>query len=172
MTVTVTAPEQLRHFLAELGSRCEEAAALYLFGGSALILLGASRLTGDIDFTIQAVHGEALRGVINAVAAELNLDVEESVPQDFMPLPIHSEERHQLIGHFGLLTAYILDPYSIAVMKIDRSFKTDLQDVQFLIQANIINLAQLEVSIEDVASRYDEPKTLHRKLDVFKQFLS
>lgn len=172
MTVDLTAPEQLQRFLSELGSRCEEPASLYLFGGSALILLGATRLTGDIDFTIQAGQGEVLRSLINTVAAELNLDVEESIPQDFMPLPANSEERRQLIGHFGLLDAYILDPYSIAVMKIDRSFKTDLQDVQFLLQAKIINLAQLEACVEDVASRYDEPKTLRRKLGVFKQFIS
>jgi Nucleotidyltransferase of unknown function (DUF6036) len=169
MTTDVTGPEQLKHFLAELGQRCVEPANFYLFGGSAMILLGAGRYTGDIDYTIQATHAEALRKLINAVAEEFDLDVEESIPADFMPLPENSEDRHRLIGQFGPLTTYILDPYSMAVMKIDRSFKTDLQDVQFLVQANIISLSQLGQCIEDVASRYHEPKTLRQKFNSFKQ---
>lgn len=171
MTTNVTGPEQLRHFLAELGQRCPEPANFYLFGGSAMILLGAGRYTGDIDFTIQAPHLETLRQLIATVAEEFDLEAEESIPSEFMPLPENSEERHRLIGQFGPLTTYILDPYSMAVMKIDRSFKTDLQDVQFLIQANIIDLAKLEQCIEDVARRYDEPKTLRQKLNTFKQTL-
>jgi hypothetical protein len=154
-----------------LGRQCLEPADLYLFGGSALLLLGAGRHTGDLDFTVNAAHAESLRALINAVANELGLDVEESVPSEFMPLPSGAEERHRLIGHFGPLTAYIFDPYSIAIMKIDRSFKTDLQDVLFLIDAGIIELDRLESCVEDVASRYEEPLTFRRKFEELKRLL-
>ena len=171
MTTDITSPEQLNRFLNELGNRCPEPADLYIFGGSGVLLLGGGRNTGDVDFTLNAAHPEAVRTLIATVADELSLDLEESIPAEFMPLPIGAEDRHRLIGHFGLMTAYILDPYSIAVMKIDRSFKSDLQDVLFLIRAGIIELDRLQQCIEDVADRYEESLTLRRKFEEVKQIL-
>ncbi len=86
MTSDITSPEQLHRFLDEVGKRCVEPADLYLFGGSALILLGAGRHTGDLDITVNAAQAETLRALINAVADELGLDVEES----FHPNSCHS----------------------------------------------------------------------------------
>ena len=171
MTHDITGPAQLTQFLSELGKRCTEPASLYVFGGSALVLLGGSRHTGDLDFSITAAQPDTLRALIATVAEELNLDVEESIPAEFMPMPTGAEDRHRRIGRYGMLTVYIFDPYSISVMKIDRSFKTDLQDVQFLINAGIVDLNQLEKSIEDVAARYEEPITLRRKFDELRRFL-
>ena len=64
----------------------------------------------------------------------------EGVPIDqFIPLPNGASSRHRLIGRYGNLTAYVFDPYSIAISKIDRGFETDLQDVLFLIQRELVN---------------------------------
>ena len=49
--------------------------------------------------------------------------------------------------------AYLFDPYSIAVMKIDRAFEADMEDVHFRIRSETTDLAYLEQSIEDVAQR-------------------
>ena len=56
-------------------------------------------------------------------------------------------------------------------MKIDRSFKSDLQDVQFLIDSDIVELDRLESCVEDVASRYEEPLTLRHKFADLKRRL-
>jgi hypothetical protein len=42
--------ELIQEFLTRLGSRCPKQATLYLLGGSAMILLGSSRDTLDIDY--------------------------------------------------------------------------------------------------------------------------
>jgi hypothetical protein len=70
------------------------------------------------------------------------------------------------------LTAYILDPYSMAVMKIDRAFPADFEDLAFLLRGGYIDLRQLEESVSDVAGRYDEPLKLRRNLDELKQSLA
>ena len=44
-------------------------------------------------------------------------------------------------------------------------------DVQFLIDAGIVELDKLELGIEDVASRYEEPLTLRRKFEGLKRVL-
>jgi hypothetical protein len=96
------------------------------------------------------------------------LDAEESVPSEFMPLPPEADSRHELIGRFGQLTAYILDPYSIAVMKIDRAFPSDFEDVRFLVEAGHVVPDTLGQYIEDIARRYAEPVKLRRN---FQEFL-
>ncbi|MBP7692359.1 MAG: hypothetical protein KA764_10600 [Anaerolineales bacterium] len=154
-------PEQLRQFFDRLGQRHPQPAALYLFGGSAVLWLGGPRPTLDIDFTL--TRGDpALRQNIAAVAAELGLDLEESAPAEFMPLPAGHEKRHRFLGQFGSVAVYLFDPYSIAVMKIDRAFDSDMEDVRFLLAAGEIDLAALAQLIDDVAGRYDEPIKLRR----------
>ena len=88
-----------------------------------------------------------------------------------MPLPAGVETRHRPLGQYGRLTAYLFDPYSIAVMKVDRAFETDIQDVHFLIQSGIVDLACLEHCVEDVAQRYDEPRKLRRNFQEMKRGL-
>ena len=70
--------QQLQQFWTRLGERCPTPADFYLFGGSALLWLGAPRQTIDIDFSLQTSHPDAVRAVIAEVAAELDLDLEES----------------------------------------------------------------------------------------------
>ena len=166
----ITRPDQLTGFLTRLGERFPHPAAIYIFGGSAILWLGGQRHTGDIDFTA-APSSAALREAIAQTATELDLDLEESSPAEFMPLPTGAETRHELIGTFGQIRAYLFDPYSMAVMKIDRAFETDMEDVAFLVAAGRIDLSALERYVEDVATRYDEPIKLRRNFNEFKRNL-
>lgn len=63
----------LQDFLTRLGNRYPEQANLYLLGGSALILLGSSRDTLDIDYVGDDTRKDDFQIVIDEVAAELNL---------------------------------------------------------------------------------------------------
>ena len=51
MPTQLSKPEQLREFLTRLGEACPQPARLYLFGGSALLLMGGQRRTADVDYT-------------------------------------------------------------------------------------------------------------------------
>jgi len=88
-----------------------------------------------------------------------------------MPLPLGAESRHRQIERYGQLTAYIFDPYSIALMKIDRAFKSDIQDVHFLIRSNHINLDELQKHLNEVSQRYDEPIKLRKNFEEMKRGL-
>lgn len=167
----ITHANQLHKFLSELGERCAFSANIYIFGGSAILLIGGARHTGDLDFTIHSSDDEAFRKIIQTLGNENGIDVEESVPSEFMPLPIESESRHQLIGRYSQLSAYIFDPYSIALMKIDRSFERDLDDVYFLIRNGYIQIDLLEKYLDEVAQRYDEPIKLRRNFEEMKRGL-
>jgi uncharacterized nucleotidyltransferase DUF6036 len=169
--VQLSQPEQLTQFLTQLGAKFRWPAKIYLFGGSAVLWLGGPRHTADIDITFTALQSDDLRVLIAQVAASLQLIVEESIPSQFMPLPAGAEARHQLIGRYGQIEAYVFDPYSMAVMKIDRAFESDMEDVQFLLKAGHIKLTLLEQCIADVARRYDEPRKLRRNFDEFKRHL-
>jgi hypothetical protein len=164
-------PEQLTHFLIQLSQRYAGPATLYIFGGSAVLWLGGARHTADVDFTAEPAD-PLLREAIAQTARELDLDFEESVPADFMPLPAGVEARHQRIGQFGSIAVYLFDLYSIATMKIDRAFDSDMEDVRFLIEAGHIDLTSLAHCIEDVAARYDEPLKLRRNFEELKRDLN
>lgn len=168
----ITGPEQLRLFFEKLGQRCKTPTGLYVFGGSAIVLMGGTRHTGDVDFTIHSPDNETSHTIIAQLADETGLDLEESNPAEFMPLPTGAEGRHQLLGQYGQLTVYIFDLYSIAVMKIDRAFQTDMQDVRTLIEAGHIHLHFLEECVEDVARRYDEPMRLRSNFAEMKRGLA
>ncbi|MBI5715055.1 MAG: hypothetical protein HZC38_16780 [Chloroflexi bacterium] len=167
----ITHSSQLHKFLSNLGERCTFSATIYIFGGSAILLIGGSRHTGDIDFTIHTADDNTFRNIIQSLANENGIDAEESVPSEFMPLPSESESRHQLVGHYGQLSAYIFDPYSIAIMKVDRAFERDLDDVYFLIRNGYIQVDFLEKYLDDVAQRYDEPIKLRKNFEEMKKGL-
>ena len=167
----ITQPDQIHDFLRELGKRCHTPSEIYIFGGSAVLLIGGARHTGDIDFTLNEANAEVIRKTIKEVADEQGLDLEESIPSEFMPLPFGSESRHRQISHYDQLTVYIFDPYSIALMKIDRAFKSDIQDVHFLIHNGHINLNELEQHLDEVAQRYDESLKLRKNFEEMKRGL-
>ena len=137
---------EIEAFLRRLGECVQEPATLYLVGGSAMCLLGSPRRTLDIDYVGSDLPKpeDELATTIRSLAAELRLEV-EGVPIDrFIALPPGADSRHRLVGQFGNLAAYVFDPYSIAISKIDRGFETDLQDVAFLTRAGFIALDELE----------------------------
>jgi hypothetical protein len=133
--------------------------------------VGGRRNTADIDYALRSETLDLCRQTIAKVAHELEVDVEESEPSEFLPLAPGAESRHELLGRFRQLTVYILDPYSIAAMKIDRAFPSDMQDVRSLVSLQKINLSRLALYIEDIARRYDEPMRLQRNFEEFRRLV-
>jgi hypothetical protein len=145
--------QTLQEFLENLGRRYPKQATLYLLGGSALLLLGSSRDTLDIDYVGDDINMDNFQVAIEETATELGLETEAVPIERFIPLPEGNEQRAIHIGQFGNVTACIFDPYSIAISKIDRGFDTDMEDVVFLIQQNHIDAKKLEAILENAVSR-------------------
>lgn len=130
--------EKLHSILTTLGEDVPLSSQIYLIGGSALTLLGSPRQSLDVDFVGDDVHpSELLRRIINkANKMKLQVDI---VPLDrFIPLPDGNEKRNIYIGQFGNLEVNVIDPYSIALSKLDRGLFTDFDDIIFLIKNEYI----------------------------------
>jgi hypothetical protein len=136
----------IRAFLQRLSERFPQSAAFYLLGGSALCLLGSSRETRDIDYTVElpAEEKESFQLVVKELAREMRLDLEDVPLGEFIPLPPAAMERHRPVGRFGQMEIYIFDLYSIALSKIARGFEADLEDVMFMLDERLIEFALLE----------------------------
>lgn len=148
-------PETLTEFLTRLGESYSNPATLYLLGGSALLLLGNPRQTLDIDYTtdLHPQEQQSLETVMNQLAAQYRLDIEAVPIAEFVPLPPGSETRRHFVGRFGQIDVFLYDLYTIALSKIARGFETDLEDVVFLIQANLIDLTELQNYFQVVLPR-------------------
>jgi len=136
--------KSIQEFLERLGSRYPRNETLSLLGGSAMILLGGSRETMDIDYVGDDIHKNEFQIVIERIAKELGLDTEAVPIEHFIPLPEGHERRRIHIGQYGNVNVYVIDPYSIALSKVDRGSDRDLDDLVFLIQRNHITLKELE----------------------------
>lgn len=141
------AAQQLKTFLAIVGSRYPQPAILVLLGDSALCLLGSHRPTLDIDYVGDDLHKNELQHIIEQVAQELRIPVDAVPIEQFLPVPTGADTRRLLVGQFGNLEVYVLDPYTIALSKLDRGFETDIEDILFLIHHNLITIDELELIV-------------------------
>lgn len=150
--------KQIHTFLTTLGERYPHPAQLVLLGGSALCLLGSPRPTIDIDYVGNDLKKNELQKTMEELASEMGLDV-EAVPIDrFIPLPAGGDKRNLYVNKFGEIEVSILDPYGIALSKLDRGFDTDIDDIVFLIQRGLVEMDKMEQILQDAlpnASRFD-----------------
>lgn len=147
---------QINRLLTEIGRRYANSATLTLLGGSALCLLGSNRPTFDIDYVGDDLRKNELQQTIECVAQELCVPVEAVPIEQFVPIPAGADARRLLIGRFGKIDVYVLDPYTIALSKLDRGFDSDLDDILFLIRRNHITFPQLELIVVDALKRAHE----------------
>lgn len=166
--------ETLESTLKELGKRVPPGSQLQLLGGGALTLLGSPRPSLDIDFVGDDVHPNELHRTILNIAKEMGLFV-DVVPIDrFIPLPDGHEDRNIHIGQFENLEIYVIDPYSIALSKVDRGSFTDYDDILFLIQSGYVNRQMLEEIIQKAiskAGKYDLHPEIQLHLEELKSRL-
>ena len=172
------AEHEVLAFLNRLGAMYPKPAALYLLGGGALCLLGSPRRTLDIDCTLgeAADQEQKFVQIMKALADEMHLELEVIPIQEFTPIPADSESRHQFVGKFGFIDVFVYDPYTIAVSKLARGLETDLQDILFLLQRNIIKLDRLSEYVDaaiPVAWEYDvDPADLRQYMNEVRRLFS
>lgn len=143
-------------FLKKLGELYKQPETLLLLGGGALNLLGSPRATGDIDYVGSDISQNAFQKSISNLAKELALEIEPVPFDEFVPFGENAVERQIFVGRFGRIDVYIVDPYAIALSKLDRGFETDLEDVVFLIRREFITLPTLETHIEQAVMKAAE----------------
>jgi len=138
----------IERFLRTFGQNYRKAGRLYLTGGAALVHAGIrSGVTQDID--VEVSSGDMLQ-IIDQMKLRLNLNIETASPKDFMPVPSQWTATSQYVGRYGQVDVFYFDFYSIALSKIDRGNRRDLQDVQLLVQQGIIDLNELDTAFQEV----------------------
>lgn len=165
--------ETVQVFLRTLGARQTEPAELELLGGCALILLGNARTTLDIDYVGDDLTRSEFQRTIDEVAAELHVHA-DAVPIDrFVPVPPDAQSRRVFIARHGLMDVFVIDPYVIALSKLDRGLDSDLGDIRFLAEAgriDLVQLADLITAAEPHASAHDlDPVAMRQHLAVVRR---
>jgi hypothetical protein len=162
-------PKVLIEFLQRAGNEAAQPATLYIFGGAAIQLLGGSRPTLDVDYLARTDDHQGLTEILQRIAEERDLNLEESIPDEFIPGPVQSEQRHRFLGQYGVLRVFVLDPYHMAI--IDRGLPTDLEDVRFLVDQGIVRLDELEQMVAVSEHQSDEPIAFKRHWTTFRRAL-
>lgn len=167
--------DQIHRFLTELAVRYTQPATVILLGGSALCLLGSERPTADIDYVGDDIRQNELQQIIGLLADEFRLIIDPVPIGEFIPIPADADERRIPIGQYGQISVFVLDPYTIALSKLDRGFDSDLEDVGFLLRCNLVSIEQLEVVVRNAlksAARFDlNRQSMQTHLDTVRSFL-
>lgn len=164
--------ETLQKLLLAVADRYREPATIVLLGGCALALLGSPRPTLDIDYVGSDLDKNDLQQLIEQVADEMKIEIEAVPIEQFIPLPEGADERKIHVDRYGSIDVYILDPYAIALSKLDRGFESDIEDVLFLIQHNLVEISQLESVVAAALERANEfdmvPSEVRNHLDAVR----
>ena len=95
------ASEEIQAFLNQLSKQYTQPVKIYLLGGSALCFLGSPRRTVDIDLFVEDPSNE-FQSIVEAVAQELQLEIEVIAIDEFIPLPADTTTRHRVLGNSGI----------------------------------------------------------------------
>lgn len=160
---------RLRAFLDELSRAAKTPTRLYLTGGASQLLRGLRDSTVDIDLTFEPESDELLRSMV-ALKESLDVNVELVSPAHFVPALPGWRDRCELALEIGKLAVFHFDPYTQALSKLERGHDRDLQDVQALVNAGVVDAARLRALFAEAQSelfRYPaiDPKSLSAAVD-------
>lgn len=117
-------------------------ARLFLFGGTALIHMGLrAGVTKDLDLWCSDNQSEVGAAVQQLRRQQISVDFVDF--ELFLPLAPGWDARSIFVGAYGMIQVYYLDPYTIALTKINRSSARDIADLRLLAQDGRIHQADL-----------------------------
>lgn len=140
---------RLRAFLEELSRAASQPTRLYLAGGASQLLRGLRASTLDIDLTFEPESDELLKSMVGLKEA-LSVNVEIVSPSHFVPPLPGWRDRCEFALQSGRLTVLHFDPYTQTLSKLERGHARDMQDIQALVAAGIIDPVRLRALFAEV----------------------
>ena len=146
-------PEPWRSFLEELDERATEETRMDCMGGFVVtVLYGFSRETSDLDVLVIA-PGEQRTPLLELGVQGGSLHKKYKVYLDYVGVarvPENYEERliEMFAGKFKRLRICALDPYDLALSKLERNIQRDRDDVKHLARS-------IPLDLEILKERYD-----------------
>ncbi|MDQ6786033.1 MAG: DUF6036 family nucleotidyltransferase [Acidobacteriota bacterium] len=144
-----TVPEPWKSFFAAIDETLAEETHLEILGGFVVVILyNAPRTTAHVD-VVSVTPNTQTRNLIEIAGTGSMLHKKHGVYIDrvgIATLPENYEDRLQEIfaGEFQNLRLFALDPYDIALAKIERNIPRDREDVKFLASTVPFDLKTLE----------------------------
>ena len=123
---------------------------VYLVGGTSAVTLGWRLATIDADLKLDPEPA----GVFEAIATlkvELDMNVELSAPDDFIPALPGWRERSPFIIRHGEVDFFHYDFRAQALAKIERGHATDLEDVREMLGRGLVDTATLARAFDSIA---------------------
>lgn len=159
---------RIEQFLRRLGERFRKPGRVYLVGGTTMVFEGFRAESLDVDLTFEVAPADhaAMVQAIRELKDQLALNVEETSPGEFIPLPTGYKERAVFIGRYEQLDVFHFDFYSTALSKIARGTQEDFNDVLTLLRAGRVNMATLEGYFQDLRPRM-ATESLKQDVDEF-----
>lgn len=161
---------RVHYFLVKLGIEFRHPARLYLVGGTTLVYEGLRDQSLDIDihYEVADEHEAEFAQVIRRLKDELQINVEQASPGDFIPLPPGWKERAVYVGRFGQVEVFHFDLYSTALSKIERGREGDFQDVISLVRSGQVDLNELRSAFANIIPRVEQ-ESLKRNPERFRR---
>ena len=141
-------PAPWRGFLDDLDARLATPARFHCLGGFVVsVCYGLPRTTADLD-VLAMVPDDALRGVAALAGKSSPLHLAHGVHLDVVSVatvPDQYEARLREVfgGRWGRLQLFALDPYDVALAKLERNLQRDRDDVAYLADAVPFDLEEL-----------------------------
>lgn len=134
--ITKSLPEPWKSFFAAIDETLVEETGLQVFGGFVVVLYGSPRSTSDADI-VWVSPNSATADLIETAGEGSMLHKKYGVYLDRVGvavLPENYEDRLTEIfaGAFEKLRLFAVDPYDVALAKIERNIDRDREDVKFL----------------------------------------
>jgi len=175
-------PEPWKSFLAEIDEALDQDVDLHCLGGFAgKVLYDFDRETSDIDILPVATNSE----IQSALSLGLNGSKLHRKYQIYLEIvgiaPVPQDYEQRLIeiysGTFKHLHLFALDPYDLALTKIERNSQRDRDDVKHLARVVPFDIEVLrkrfEVEVQpDLGNPDRETRTLQLWIEVIEEELS
>jgi hypothetical protein len=170
---------RLERFLTTLGRRLRRPVRLYLVGGSAMVALGLRGSTLDIDYVATSDDPTALEDLertIRALKNELDLNVEQASPGDFLPVPRAVLDRSRFVKRYGSIDVYFYHLPTQVIAKCARGLELDLADAEQLVRTGQVEWSDVEAAWREIRTsptgwlRY-EPDEIEGRLQELRQRL-
>jgi hypothetical protein len=129
-------PEPWASFFRELDGHLQGAVALHCLGGFVVtVCYGLPRATADID-VLSVVPNDKLADLVSFAGESSALHRKHGVYLDLVTVaacPYEYEDRLiELSGPWERLRLFALDPYDVALAKLERNLQRDRDDVLYL----------------------------------------
>lgn len=159
---------KLERLLERLGRKAKGPGRIYLVGGASALLKGWRDSTVDIDLKLDPEPA----GIFEAIAEikrDLDVNIELSAPDQFLPEVPGWRDRSPLIARHGEIDFFHYDFRAQALSKIARYHNRDRIDVEGMLASGLITAEDLRKAFEQIEP--DLPRFPSLDLEAFTQRL-